>query len=86
MQTDSPQEKALELVADNRVILVADRIDLGLNRVYAAALVAGESGHYDVMADQDGVFCSCPSRKRYCSHALAAMILWEEKSASHDHV
>jgi hypothetical protein len=63
------EEKALELVAENRVI-----IDGPL------ALVAGHHDHYRVEALDTGVLCSCPARVELCAHALAAMVRWNEVS------
>ena len=63
------QEKALELVAENRIVLLK----------HERAVVAGEHGHYYIRADRDGIHCTCPSRSPYCSHILAAMVLWNDR-------
>lgn len=65
------EEKALELVAENRVILLKERGGV-------EAIVAGLSDHYFVTATQTGMVCTCPARLELCAHALAAMVAWAE--------
>ena len=68
------EEKALELVAENRVILEPGDFPY-------VALVAGEHDHYTVEFLETGPVCPCPAREMYCSHALAAMIAFAEDDA-----
>lgn len=70
----SIEEKALELLAENRVILQRD------DTIVASAIVAGHHAHYSVMAHPHGIECSCPARTEYCAHKLAAMVRWAERA------
>lgn len=65
------EEKALELVAENRVILEPGDFPW-------VAVVAGHHGHYHVEATEEGVKCDCPATGR-CAHALAAMVAWHDE-------
>jgi hypothetical protein len=67
------EEKALELVAENRVIVMPE------NQSAAVAIVAGHHAHYEVMAFDSSVYCSCPAKVELCAHALAAMVVWAER-------
>ncbi len=61
----SVEEKAVRLLADGKVHIWAD--SLGLH-----AYVEGDSGTYVLKTNGRGEwFCTCPSRKRPCSHASA---------------
>lgn len=64
------EEKALELVAENRVILAPGDFPY-------VALVAGHTAHYHVTAEENDVWCDCPARGR-CAHVLAAMVAWHD--------
>jgi hypothetical protein len=66
------EEKALELVDQNRVVLLKERGG-------AEAIVAGHHGHYHVVATPSDVVCDCPARGE-CAHLLAAMVVWWERS------
>lgn len=66
------EEKALELVAENRIVTLVSAS--GMDEV----VIAGHHDHYYVVAARTGITCSCPSRLDYCSHALAAMIVWND--------
>ena len=67
------EEKALELVAENRVVLL-DGDPFGEH-----AIVAGHTDHYEVLAAHAGIVCDCPARIELCAHALAAMVAWAER-------
>jgi uncharacterized Zn finger protein len=71
MRSSAVGDKALELVAEHRVILLQYGDP-------CRAIVTGEHGHYRVNADEHGMTCTCPSRKTYCSHIVAAMIVWHD--------
>lgn len=70
------EEKALELVAENRVVLLKQGGGV-------EAIVAGHHDHYHVLATQSGMVCDCPARVELCAHALAAMVAWWEQSHEH---
>ena len=72
MVTGPRAEKALRLFDEHRVYL--SRID------ETRALVAGDNGFYKVTANPHGVHCACPAWRpdRYCAHALAAMLAWQD--------
>lgn len=71
------EEKALELVAENRVVLVRR----GLHRSPGdLAIVAGQHDAYVVEALETGIACECPARTERCAHVLAAMVVWAESS------
>jgi hypothetical protein len=64
-------EKVHRLLEQRRVLLAGR----------AAAIVVGDSGVYDVVAVPSGVACTCVAAGgRPCSHALAAMVAWQEAS------
>ena len=69
------EEKALELVAENRVVLLKERRGV-------EAIVAGHHDHYHVVATNTGMVCDCPARVELCAHALAAMVAWWESSST----
>lgn len=67
-------EKALRLLEQRRVLLVAGQV--------GAAVVIGDTDTYDVVAVPSGVACTCIAAGggRICSHALAAMVAWAEQA------
>jgi hypothetical protein len=69
------EEKALELVAENRVVLLRKPVHEGIDE----AIVAGHHDHYTVYATVSGCECSCPARTEKCAHKLAAMVVWAER-------
>jgi hypothetical protein len=64
-------EKVHRLLEHRRVLLV---------RGQAAAVVIGDTEVYDVVAVPSGVACTCLAAGggQVCSHALAAMVAWQE--------
>jgi hypothetical protein len=68
------EEKALDLVAENRVV-IQKKTMAGIGE----ATVAGHHGHYTVYATVSGMECSCPAKIELCAHALAAMVVWAER-------
>jgi hypothetical protein len=78
-------EKALRLVHENRVTLLP-LVSFGAWYVEAGrdfALVAGQTRSHTVIADAEGVRCSCKAWRinRPCSHQLASMIVWASEDA-----
>jgi hypothetical protein len=72
MVTGPRAEKALRLYDEHSVYL--SQIDRH------RALVKGDGGFHKVVADKSGVACDCKAWRpsRYCSHALAAMLAWQD--------
>jgi hypothetical protein len=73
MVTDALAEKVHRLVEQRRVLLVEGQ---------AEALVIGDSGPHRVVAGRFDVVCSCIAGGRGdCSHALVAMVAWQEEAS-----
>lgn len=69
MPSPHVQEKAVRLLESGAVIVEST----------GRARVRGDSGAwYHVAAFDDGIFCSCPSRRALCAHACAAALAWAE--------
>ena len=67
------EEKAVELVEENRVILEPGDFPY-------VAIVAGHTAHYHVTFEENDAWCTCEARGR-CSHILAAMIRFHEEES-----
>jgi hypothetical protein len=69
MVTGPRAEKALRLFDEHAVYLSGSR-----------ALVKGDGGFHKVVANSEGVHCACKAWRpgRACSHALAAMLAWQD--------
>lgn len=69
MVTGPRAEKALRLFDEHAVYLHGTK-----------ALVKGDGGFHKVVADEPGVACDCKAWRpsRQCSHALAAMLAWQD--------
>jgi uncharacterized Zn finger protein len=66
------EEKALELVAENRVVLEPGDQPW-------VAIVAGHHDHYTVTCEENDVWCDCPARGR-CAHVLAVMVAFYDQA------
>jgi hypothetical protein len=75
MVTGPRAEKALRLFDEHAVYLSGSR-----------ALVKGDAGFHKVTANERGVACDCAAWRpgRACSHALAAMLAWQD-AADREH-
>ena len=76
--SDSIGEKALRLVEENRV--AAGHPESRMPNEPVVAVVAGDSHAWRVYAMPGFVYCGCPAWKedRWCSHAIASMLVWYE--------
>jgi hypothetical protein len=69
MVTGPRAEKAQRLFDEHAVYLSGTK-----------ALVKGDGGFHKIVANSQGVHCDCRAWKpgRACSHALAAMLAWQD--------
>ena len=72
--SDAIGSKALRLVGENRVMPWQNASG------EHGAMVSGDTGYHRVIARPDSVWCDCQAWKedRWCSHAIASMLVWYE--------